>query len=79
MSSNLIVGDENGLQLGAGSEAGGNGGQLIQGETDLTQVGELPHLGWQAGQPVVAQLQELQNKTVCSGSGGYFSVGPTGS
>ncbi len=79
----MIVGDENGLQLGAGSEAGRDGGQLIQGETDLPQVGELPHLGWQAGQPVVAQLQELHNKSVymaqCSRSGGSFTVGPTGS
>ncbi len=72
----LVVSEENGLQLAAGGEGGGDVVQLVDGKADLPQVGQLAHLLRQAGQPVVAQLQILQqidpDMDICNTGGGLY-------
>jgi hypothetical protein len=60
--------------------------QLVDREADLPQVGQLGHLLRQAGQPVVAQLQILQqidpDMNICNSGLSTYNVSkrkkPTG-
>ena len=55
-----VVGDEDGLELGAAVEAVGDGRELVDGEDDLPEVGAGGEVVGQAGETVVGEVEELE-------------------
>ena len=55
-----VVGDEDGLELGAAVEAVGDGRELVDGEDDLPEVGAGGEVVGEAGETVVGEVQELE-------------------